>query len=71
MNPAVHALSLYLDTSVIEGYFDVEFMADTRVLWQLQEAGRFNFVTSQLVFQEIANAPERVRTPDARHFYPR
>jgi len=61
MNSGMHALSLYLDTSVIGGYFDAEFMADTRALWRLKEAGQFNFVTSRLVFQEIANAPERVR----------
>ncbi len=57
----MHALLLYLDTSVIGGYFDAEFMADTRALWRLREAGRLRFVTSQLVFQEIAAAPERVR----------
>jgi|HubBroStandDraft_6_1064221.scaffolds.fasta_scaffold187122_1 predicted nucleic acid-binding protein len=57
----MHALSLYLDTSVIGGYFDPEFMADTRALWRLRTAGRFRFTTSQLVFQEIAGAPERVR----------
>lgn len=57
----MHALSLYLDTSVIGGYFDAEFMADTRALWRLREAGRFRFITSQLVFQEVAGAPERVR----------
>lgn len=58
---AVQAPSLYLDTSVIGGYFDPEFMADTRALWRLWEAGRFQFVTSQLVSQEIAAAPVRVR----------
>jgi hypothetical protein len=57
----MHARSLYLDTSVIGGYFDPEFMADTRVLWRLREKGRFRFITSRLVFQEIAGAPERVR----------
>ncbi len=61
MNPAMHALSLYLDTSVIGGYYDAEFMADTRALWRLREAGHYRFITSQLVFQEIAGAPERVR----------
>lgn len=61
MNPAMHALPLYLDTSVIGGYYDAEFMADTRALWRLRDAGRFRFITSQLVFQEIACAPERVR----------
>lgn len=57
----MHALSLYLDTSVIGGYFDAEFMADTRALWRLRAAGRFRFITSQLVFQEVAGAPTRVR----------
>jgi predicted nucleic acid-binding protein len=54
-------LSLYLDTSVIGGYYDAEFMADTRALWRLREAGRFRFIASQLVFQEIAGAPKHVR----------
>ena len=57
----MHALSLYLDTSVIGGYHDPEFMADTRALWRLKEAGHFRFAISQLVFQEIARAPERVQ----------
>jgi hypothetical protein len=61
MNPSMHALSLYLDTSVIGGYFDAEFMGDTRALWRLKEAGRFRFVSSVLVDQEIARAPEPVR----------
>jgi len=61
MNATRHALSLYLDTSVIGGYYDPEFMADTRALWRLKDAGHFRFMTSQLVFQEIAGAPELVR----------
>jgi hypothetical protein len=32
MSSAIRALSLYLDTSVIGGYFDAEFRADTRPL---------------------------------------
>jgi hypothetical protein len=35
----MHARSLCLDTSVIGGYFDPEFMADTRALWRLREQG--------------------------------
>ena len=61
MNSAMHALSLYLDTSVIGGYYDAEFMADTRALWRLMEAGRFAFFSSVVVDQEIAGAPEPVR----------
>ena len=57
----MHALALYLDTSVIGGYYDPEFRADTRALWRLKEAGKFRFVSSVLVFQEIARAPEGVR----------
>ena len=55
------ALSLYLDTSVIGGYFDPGFASDTRALWRLKEAGHFRFVSSVLVVQEVALAPERVR----------
>jgi predicted nucleic acid-binding protein len=61
MNPAVRALSLYLDTSVIGGYFDPEFRADTRALWRLRDVGRFRFVSSELVVEELARAPDRVR----------
>jgi predicted nucleic acid-binding protein len=61
MSPPMRALALYLDTSVIGGYFDVEFMADTRALWRLKEAGRFRFVCSVIVDQEIARASELVR----------
>ena len=46
---------------MIGGYFDAAFMADTRALWRLQEAGRFRFVSSVLVDQEIARAPGQVR----------
>lgn len=62
MNEPMHALALYLDTSVVGGYYDADFMADTRALWRLKEAGRFRFVSSVLVDQEIARAPEQVRT---------
>ena len=57
----MHARSLYLDTSVIGGYFDPEFMADTRALWRLREEGHFRFVSSVLVDQETARAPKPVR----------
>jgi hypothetical protein len=61
MNAAMHALSLYLDTSVIGGYYDPEFVADTRALWRLRDAGRFSFFSSVIADQEIAGAPEPVR----------
>ena len=52
---------LYLDTSVIGGYFDDEFKEATRELWRQMEAGKYRFVTSPLVKQEAARAPEEVR----------
>ena len=57
----MHALSLYLDTSVIGGYFDAKFRADTRALWRLKDAGQFQFVSSVIVEKEITGAPLRVR----------
>lgn len=66
----MHALALYLDTSVIGGYYDAEFRADTRALWRLREAGLFQFVSSQLVLQEITGAPERVRQLMSETFAP-
>lgn len=69
-NPAMHAPAPYLDTSVIGGYFDPEFMADTRALWRLMEAGRFRFVTSQVVIDEIAGAPPQVRELMRANFIP-
>jgi hypothetical protein len=68
MNPVRRAPSLYLDTSVIGGYYDAEFMADTRVLWQLLEARRFRFYSSVIVDREISRAPESVRTLMRRTF---
>ncbi|MGH7995555.1 MAG: type II toxin-antitoxin system VapC family toxin [Opitutaceae bacterium] len=61
MNGAVHARSLYLDTSVIGGYFDAKFMADTRELWRQRDAGLFRFVSSTIVSGEVAGAPDEVR----------
>jgi predicted nucleic acid-binding protein len=52
---------LYLDTSVIGGYFDDKFKEATRELWRQMEAGKYRFVTSPLVGQEAAGAPEEVR----------
>jgi predicted nucleic acid-binding protein len=57
----MHLLSLYLDTSVIGGYYDPEFMADTRALWRFKEMGIYRFISSALVLDELTRAPEPVR----------
>ena len=48
---------LYLDTSVIGGYFDDEWKDATRELWQQMRAGKFRFVTSSVTLDEVNAAP--------------
>jgi hypothetical protein len=48
--------TLYLDTSVIGGYFDDEWMADTRELWAQRGNGLWQFISSGLGAQAIAGA---------------
>ena len=64
MNPLI----LYLDSSVIGGYYDDEFQEATRTLWKQMEQGRFRFVASVLLQQEIEGAPARVRRLMERTF---
>ena len=61
-------LTLYLDTSVIGGYHDTEWMIETRQLWQQAEAGQWRFVTSIVAEREVQDAPENVRTLFAATF---
>ncbi len=60
--------TLYLDTSVIGGYHDTEWMADTRLLWQQAEAGQWRLVTSIVAEAELKNAPDNVREIFAETF---
>jgi len=55
------AMSLYLDTSVIGGYFDKEFEQDTRALFEKIKEGEYIVFISDLVKSELENAPEKVR----------
>ena len=52
---------LYLDTSVIGGYFDAEWLTDTRELWAQARAGKWALVTSIITVRELQDAPEKVR----------
>ncbi len=52
---------LYLDTSVIGGYFDPEFAEPTRRLFAALEAVRFVAVLSPVVTRELLLAPEEVQ----------
>ena len=60
--------TLYLDTSVIGGYHDREWLADTRVLWDQAKAGHWRLVTSIIAEAELKNAPANVREVFAQTF---
>lgn len=53
------ALTLYLDNSVVGGYFDPEFEKATQRLWSLAESGQCRFVASVVTQQEAAGRPAR------------
>ena len=52
---------IYIDTSVVGGYFDEEFRETTELFFQQFQAGDFLFVVSDLLDLELLNAPPRVR----------
>ena len=53
-------LRIYIDTSVIGGYFDDEFNTDTILLFNEVQKGNYKIVISDLTERELLNAPERV-----------
>jgi len=54
-------ISLYLDTSVIGGYYDDVFMQDTRLLFEKIKEGKYDVFISSLTEEELEDAPEEVR----------
>ena len=52
---------IYIDTSVVGGYFDEECRETTELFFQQFQAGDFLFVFSDLLDLELLNAPTRVR----------
>ena len=52
---------IYIDTSVVGGYFDEEFNEATTALFQRLENGEIVFVISDLLDLELINAPQKVR----------
>jgi len=57
----VHVPRIYLDTSVIGGYFDDEFREQTRRLFDLFIRDEARIVLSTLTVKELLGAPQRVR----------
>jgi hypothetical protein len=52
---------IYIDTSIVGGYFDEEFKDATRLLFGRLERGEVIFVVSDLLDVELLNAPPHVR----------
>ena len=53
---------IYIDTSVVGGYFDEEFKESTIALFERLENNEIIFVVSDLLDLELINAPEKVKT---------
>ncbi|HTR29411.1 MAG TPA: type II toxin-antitoxin system VapC family toxin [Puia sp.] len=58
---ASHIQRIYLDTSVIGGYYDTEFEEDTRILFEKIKLGQFHVVLSDVTEGELQEAPEMIR----------
>lgn len=52
---------IYIDTSVVGGYFDEEFKEATQLLFERLENNEIIFVISDLLDLELLNAPMNVR----------
>ena len=53
---------VYIDTSIVGGYFDDMFSADTKALFTRMENKELIFIISSVLRQELKQAPEHVRT---------
>lgn len=54
-------LTLYVDTSVIGGYFDIEFEKETSILFDNIESQKYDIMYSSVTEDELLNAPEQVK----------
>lgn len=52
---------IYIDTSIVGGYFDEEFKVATIKLFERLENNEIIFVVSDLLDLELINAPQQVR----------
>jgi predicted nucleic acid-binding protein len=53
---------IYIDTSIVGGFFDKIFTTETRALFERLKNRDVVFVLSDVLKKELLNAPERVRT---------
>ena len=52
---------IYIDTSIVGGYFDDEFASDTQALFRRLENKEVIFIISSVLQQELQKAPNNVR----------
>jgi hypothetical protein len=52
---------IYIDASVIAGYFDDELELKTRLFFDEVKRGRFQIIYSSLTHNELLGAPQKVR----------
>ena len=57
----MRTLKLYIDTSVIGGYFDKEFEDETRALFKKVKQNEYCMVLSDLTERELLGTPENVK----------
>ena len=53
---------IYIDTSIVGGFFDEVFEKETKLLFQRLENKEIVFVISEVLTEELEGAPEWVRT---------
>ena len=58
----MRAQKVYIDTSVLGGYFDSEFDQATKSFFDEVKKGEYKVVISNVTEGELLNAPERVRS---------
>jgi hypothetical protein len=52
---------VYIDTSVVGGYFDEEFELWTKLFFKSVKEGEFMIAVSEILYTELINAPGHVR----------
>ncbi len=64
----MHIPILYLDTSVVGGYFDDEWKESTQEMFRLADLGLYHLVASVVTATEIMGAPPEVQSHFAQTF---
>ena len=52
---------IYIDTSVVGGYFDVEFQEYTKPLFRQIRDSEIRIIYSEVTERELVNAPEKIK----------